>query len=200
MTQSLFLSIDVCPGIGIPPLRTNIWLSFPQADLGPKIGPGIVFWRFFEKFESLFSKICAHGERYRNLLVGIFEILTFYGNIAFPLSPVLGFYLVQVNRIRWFLQIYMQTPKFYRNKNNSLPKWFHACVFLVVYRCGCCSSTAWAAYPLLSAARVRRVYYTFNRSKASRGRLRLLPHRVPSRQPDTTLQPLVWFLSLSLAK
>ena len=72
--------------------------------------------------------------------------------------------------------------------------------FLVVYRCDCCSSTAWAAYPLLSAARVRRVYYTFNRSKASRGRLRLLPRRVPSRQPDTTLQPLVWFLSLSLAK
>ena len=28
MAQSLFLSLDVCPGLGISPLRTNIWLSF----------------------------------------------------------------------------------------------------------------------------------------------------------------------------
>ena len=32
--------------------------------------------------------MCAHSERYRNILAGIFEILTFYGNTAFPLSPV----------------------------------------------------------------------------------------------------------------
>ena len=48
-----------------------------------KVGPGkklfLVF--LFEKFET-------HTERYRNLLAGIFEILTFYGNIAFSLSPV----------------------------------------------------------------------------------------------------------------
>ena len=55
----------------------------------PKIGPGIIFFGVFEKFETFFSKTCAHRERYRNLLAGIFEILTFYGNIAFPLSPVL---------------------------------------------------------------------------------------------------------------
>ena len=55
----------------------------------PKIGPGIIFFRVFENFETFFSKICAHSERYRNLLAGIFEILTLYGNIAFPLSPVL---------------------------------------------------------------------------------------------------------------
>ena len=36
----------------------------------------------------MFSKICAHSERYSNLSAGIFEILTFDGNIAFPLSPV----------------------------------------------------------------------------------------------------------------
>ena len=53
----------------------------------PKIGSGIIFFGVVEKFESFFSKICAHSERYRNLLAGIFEILTFYGNIAFPLSP-----------------------------------------------------------------------------------------------------------------
>ena len=45
-----------------------------------------LFWKAW----NLFSKICAHSERYRNLLAGIFEILTFYGNIAFPLSPVFG--------------------------------------------------------------------------------------------------------------
>ena len=54
----------------------------------PKIGPGIFFFGVFERFETFFSKICSHSERYRNLLAGIFEILTFYGNIAFPLSPV----------------------------------------------------------------------------------------------------------------
>ena len=54
----------------------------------PKIGPGIIFFGAFEKFETVFSKICAHSERYRNILVGIFEIQTFYGNIAFSLSPV----------------------------------------------------------------------------------------------------------------
>ena len=60
----------------------------------PKIGPGFFFFGVLEKFETFFSKICAHGEWYRNLLAGIFEILTFYGNIAFPLSPVLkGFYI-----------------------------------------------------------------------------------------------------------
>ena len=69
------------------PLRTNIWLEFSQADLGPRSAQELVFG-VFEKFETFFSKICAHSERYRNLLAGIFEILTFYGNIAFPLSPV----------------------------------------------------------------------------------------------------------------
>ena len=54
----------------------------------PKSGPGIIFFGVSEKFETFFSNICAHSERYRNLLAGIFEILTFYGNIAFPLSPV----------------------------------------------------------------------------------------------------------------
>ena len=54
----------------------------------PKIGPGIPFFGVFEKFETFFWKICAHSERYRNLLSGIFEIPTFDRNLAFPLSPV----------------------------------------------------------------------------------------------------------------
>ena len=75
MAQSLFLSIDVCPGLGISPLQTSIWLSFSQADLGPRSAQEC-FFRGFEKFETFFSKICAHSERYRNTLAGIFEILT----------------------------------------------------------------------------------------------------------------------------
>ena len=54
----------------------------------PKIDPGIFFFGVFEKFETFSPKICAHSERYRNRWAGIFEILTFCGNIAFPLSPV----------------------------------------------------------------------------------------------------------------
>ena len=50
--------------------------------------PRNYFFGVFENFETCFSKICAHSERYRNLLAGIFEILTFYGNIASPLSPI----------------------------------------------------------------------------------------------------------------
>ena len=87
MAQSLVLSIDVYPGLGISPLQTNIWLSFSQADFGPRSAQDF-FFGVFEKFETFFSKICAHSERYRNLLAGIFEIPTFSGNIAFPSSPV----------------------------------------------------------------------------------------------------------------
>ena len=53
-----------------------------------KIGPGLFRGGGFGKFETFFLKIFAHSERYRNRLAGIFEISTFYGNIAFPLSPV----------------------------------------------------------------------------------------------------------------
>ena len=36
MTQSLVLSIDVCPGLGISRLQQTFRLSFSQADLGPR--------------------------------------------------------------------------------------------------------------------------------------------------------------------
>ena len=57
----------------------------------PKIGPGFSFSGFLKSLKLFFTKICAHSKRYRNLLAGIFEILTFCGNITFPLSPVLQF-------------------------------------------------------------------------------------------------------------
>ena len=43
----------------------------------PKIGPGTIFFGAFERFETFFSKICPRSERYRNILAGIFQILTF---------------------------------------------------------------------------------------------------------------------------
>ena len=50
--------------------------------------PRKYFFRVLFKFETFFSKICTHSERYRNRLAGIFEIINFKGNIAVPLSPV----------------------------------------------------------------------------------------------------------------
>ena len=79
MAQSLVLSIDVCPGLGISPLQTFGWV-FLRPILA---GPGIILFGDFEKLETFFPKICAHSERYRNLLAGIFEILTFYGTSRF---------------------------------------------------------------------------------------------------------------------
>ena len=66
--------VDRRPGLGIPPLRTNIWLEFFSGRSWAKIGPGIIFFGVFEKFETVFSKICAHSKRYTNLLAGIFEV------------------------------------------------------------------------------------------------------------------------------
>ena len=58
----------------------------------PKIGHRSIFFGVFEKFESFFFEDLCSSERYRNLLAGIFEIPTFYANIAFPLSPCLFFF------------------------------------------------------------------------------------------------------------
>ena len=88
MAQSLVLSIDILQGLGISPLRTNIGLSFSQDDLGRRSDQKLFSFGFFEKFEACFQKICVHIERHRNILAVVFEIQTFYGNIAFPLSPV----------------------------------------------------------------------------------------------------------------
>ena len=43
VAQSLVLSIDVCPGLGVSPLQTNIWLSFSQADLGRRSAQDVFF-------------------------------------------------------------------------------------------------------------------------------------------------------------
>ena len=56
MAQSLVLSIDVCPGLGIPPLRINIWLSFSQADLGPISAQELFFSGFLKSLELFFGR------------------------------------------------------------------------------------------------------------------------------------------------
>ena len=90
MTQSLVLLIDVCRGLGIPPPRIkNIGSVFLRPILAQDLPwAGIIFFVFFGQLWNFFSKICAHSELYRNLMAGIFEISFFFGNIAFPLSPV----------------------------------------------------------------------------------------------------------------
>ena len=70
------------------PLRTNIWLSFSEADLGPTCAQFFFFLRLFYSLELFFVKMCAHSERYRKLMAGIFKIDIFFGNIVFPLSSV----------------------------------------------------------------------------------------------------------------
>ena len=64
--------------------------SISQADLGPRSAQECFYGGFTKSLTLFFSKICAHCEQCINLLAGIFEILTFDGNIAFPLSPVYG--------------------------------------------------------------------------------------------------------------
>ena len=54
MVQPLVLSINVCRGLGISPLRINLWLSFSQADLGPTFCPGMIFFVFCSKVLELF--------------------------------------------------------------------------------------------------------------------------------------------------
>ena len=56
MAQSLVLSIDVCPGLGISPLRANIWMSFSQADLGPRSAQHFCFWGIFKSLKLFFRR------------------------------------------------------------------------------------------------------------------------------------------------
>ena len=56
MAQSLVLSLDVCPGRGISPLRTNVWLSFSQADLGPRSAQELFFSGFLRSLKLFFRR------------------------------------------------------------------------------------------------------------------------------------------------
>ena len=56
MAQSLVLSIDACQGLGNSPLRTNIWLSFSQADLGPTSAQELFFSGFLKSLKLFFRR------------------------------------------------------------------------------------------------------------------------------------------------
>ena len=61
----------------------NILLSFPQADLGPTSAQEYFFSFFFQVLKLLCEDLCSKRV-VQNLMASIFEILTFFGNIAFP--------------------------------------------------------------------------------------------------------------------
>ena len=91
MAQSLVLSIDVCRGLGISPLRIDVWLSFSQTDL---LSNYCYCYYYYFKVWNLKKRFV--------LIAGGIEILQrvslkfklFFGNIAFPLSSVLHRYVV----------------------------------------------------------------------------------------------------------
>ena len=56
MAQSLVLSIDVCRGLGISPILINLWLSFSQADLGPRPAQEYFFSGVYKSLELVFRR------------------------------------------------------------------------------------------------------------------------------------------------
>ena len=75
--QSSFLSIDVCRGLGISLLRIKHFAKFFSGLSRPNIWRKNTYFRFFLKVGAFIVKNCAHSERYRNLMAGIFEIRFF---------------------------------------------------------------------------------------------------------------------------
>ena len=59
-------------------LESNIWLIFSQADFGPTSAQEVFFSFLFFNLEHFFVETCAHSERYRNFMAGIFEIQTIF--------------------------------------------------------------------------------------------------------------------------
>ena len=74
IAQPLVLSIGVCRGLGISPLRINIWLSFSQADLGPTSAQEVFFSFLKKSLEHFFRRfaLIASGAEILNLMAGIF--------------------------------------------------------------------------------------------------------------------------------
>ena len=87
MEQSLVLSIDVCPGIGISPLQ-QIWLGFLWPILAQDRARNYFVLFFFSSFKHFFRRFVLIANGTEIFRQGIFEIQISYGNIAFPLSPV----------------------------------------------------------------------------------------------------------------
>ena len=59
--QSLVLSIDVCPGLGISPLRAIICPSFSQADIGPRSADDLFFSGISIRLNFFFEDFIASG-------------------------------------------------------------------------------------------------------------------------------------------
>ena len=68
--------VDRC--LSWTPLRIKHLAEFFSGQSWPKICPGNAFFGLFGKFGTLFLKVCAHSERYRNIMAVIFEIQSFF--------------------------------------------------------------------------------------------------------------------------
>ena len=84
MAQSLVLSIDVRPGLGISPLQTYIWLSFSQADLGPRSAQEILFSEFLKSLKIFFRRFVLLASGTEIFWRVYLKFYLFDGNIAFP--------------------------------------------------------------------------------------------------------------------
>ena len=88
MAQSLVLSIAVCPGLGISPLRTNISLSFSQADLGPRSAQELFFVFFLKSLKLFFRRFVLIASGTEIFWRVSLKFQLFMETSRFPLSPV----------------------------------------------------------------------------------------------------------------
>ena len=76
-----------------------------------KISPGSIFFGVFERFQTFFPKIFANSEQYRNLLAGIFDILTLWKHrvpIVTGLRPILAPHLPRNTVPRYFFRFFFK--------------------------------------------------------------------------------------------
>ena len=78
--------MDVCRGLRITPLRTHIWLSFSQVELGPRQE---VFFFFFLSLKYGFRRLVLRASGTDICWRVSLKLELLFCNIAFPLSPVL---------------------------------------------------------------------------------------------------------------
>ena len=71
------------------PLRINIWLSFSQADLDPTSAQALLFFGFLKSLELFFRRFVLIASGAEILWRISWTFKPCFGNIAFPLSPVL---------------------------------------------------------------------------------------------------------------
>ena len=100
----MVLSIDVCRGLGISLLRTNSWLSFSQADLGPRSAQECFFSGFLKSSKLFFRRFV--------LIASGTEILW---------------------RVSLKFQLFMETSRFHRHRSYITPSFFSYLFLILVH-------------------------------------------------------------------